>query len=126
MSLFVFKFKLCWAPIGHTAFPPTPPHNSHAFCYSSSRTNHDLYSFDLPSGITSPPSSTSRSTTHTYSFDVQTGTAYYDSFLDTLKKAREVTGNGRDAVGDAEKNKEAAPQKPPSDEDDEDEDEGAE
>ncbi|KAG8922311.1 hypothetical protein FRC01_014211 [Tulasnella sp. 417] len=93
-----------------------------------------MLSIVLLQGVTSPPSSTSQSTTHTYSFNVQTGTgngaAYYDSFLDTLKKAREVTGKDmtawRDAVGDAEKNKEAALKKPPSDEDDEDEDEGAE
>ncbi|KAG8900942.1 hypothetical protein FRC00_010003 [Tulasnella sp. 408] len=91
------------------------------------------YSFDLPSGISSPASSTSQSSTHTYSFDMQkaarNSSAYYDSFLDALRKAREVTGKDltawRDAVGDAEKNKEAALKKPPSDEDDDEEDEGA-
>ncbi|KAG8948663.1 hypothetical protein FRC04_009428 [Tulasnella sp. 424] len=102
---------------------------------TSNQTSIEItYSFDLPSGVASPASSTSQSSTHTYSFDVQKGAgnseAYYDSFLQTLKKARDVTGKDltawRDAVGDAEKNKEVALKKPPSDEDEDEDDEGAE
>lgn len=97
---------------------------------------HFQFSYNIPSSVVAPhrnsdPAQITLSPVGAQTFPVRVPLkdanhkAYYEGLLHAVRQAKDVTGKDltvwKDAVGDAEKNKEAAMPKPAADHEDEDE-----